>query len=342
MEKNILPIALNKLKDQIPIDLQWNLVDPALKHNKRVTRMPANGNITLTFNGLTFKYRVEARNQLRTIHLPNIFELQKETNDLLVVAEIIYPNLRITLKERGINYIDTTGNVFIKAGNNVIFIEGKKTEELEKPGFTDRAFNKTGLILIFHLLHSEDFINLPYRDIAATYGIAVGNVTYILKNLEELGYVRKIENRNFKILNKEALLQQWIQNYPLKLKPALHVGNFNLFNKNIRDWKNLIFDPQTILWGAEPAASLLTDYLVPAELTIYTTETKTELIKNLKLIPDPLGPLKAYRKFWQFNKEAGEYKVPLVLVYADLVNSGDTRNIETAQMIYDKYIKGKL
>ena len=85
----------------------------------------------------------------------------------------------------------------------------------------------------------------------------------------------------------------------------------------------------------------MTDYLVPAELTIYTTETRTELIKNLKLIPDPFGKLKAYRKFWQFKEEA-EYKVPPVLVYADIVNSGDTRNIETAQMIYDKYIKGKL
>lgn len=341
MEKNLLTIALNKLKDQIPIDLQWNLVDPALKHNKGGTLMPANENITLTINGLTFKYRVEARNQLRTIHLPNIFELQKETNDLLVVAGIIYPNLRVILKERGINYIDTTGNVFIKAGNNVIFIEGRKNEEIEKPGFTDRAFNKTGLLLIFHLLHREDFINQPYRDIAATYGIAVGNVTYILKNLEKLGYVRKIEHRNLKTLNKEALLQQWVQNYPVKLKPALHVGNFTLFNKNIRDWKTLKFDPQTVLWGAEPAASLLTDYLVPAELTIYTTETRTELIKNLKLIPDPLGNLKVYRKFWQF-KEIAEYKVPPILVYADLVNTGNTRNVETAKMIYDKFIKGKL
>jgi len=236
--------------------------------------------------------------------------------------------------------MDLAGNVFLRLGNNIIYVDGKKDMEVKKKPATERAFNKTGLILLFHFLNNEDFINLPYREIATTYDIAIGNVTYILKNLEELGYVRKIENRNFKLLNKEDILHKWIQHYPQKLKPNLLLGNFIPFTIKIRNWKNLNLGPET-LWGAEPAANLLTEYLVPAELTIYTQETRARLIKNLKLIQEPNGFLKAYQKFWKFNDDNVK-TVPPILIYADLLNTGDPRNIETAQIIYGKYIKEKL
>ena len=341
MEKTRINIALKNLKNQIPVDLQWDTVTPFTKQDKGRTTVTLDDKIVLTVNGMVFNYWVEAKNQLRIIHLPKIFDLKKEFKDLLVVAEIIYPNIREKLKAEGVNYIDVAGNVFITAGNNIIYIDGKKNEEIEKPPITDRAFNKTGLILIFHFLHKEEFINLPYRHIATTYNIAIGNVTYIFKNLEKLGYIRKIEDQNFKLLNKEGLLQKWIQHYPLKLKPHLHLGNFIPWGMNIRDWKTIKLEPRTALWGAEPAANLLTNYLVPAELTIYTIKNKTDLVTNLKLIPEPNGFLKVYRKFWEF-KDDDRKTVPPILIYADLLNTGDPRNIETAQKIYEQYIKEQL
>lgn len=341
MKKDLLTIALNNLKNQIPIDLQWNPVNQDFKQNKGEAFITADGKIVLTVNGMMFNYWVEAKNQIRTIHLPAIFDLKREVKDLLVIAEIIYPNIREKLKEEEINYIDLAGNVFLRLGNNIIYVDGKKDKELKKEPITDRAFNKAGLILIFHLLHQKDYLNRPYREIATAYGIALGNVTYIVNSLTELGYIRKIENRYFKLLNKEDLLQKWVQYYPLKLKPHLHLGDFNPWGFNIRDWKTFNLEPEIALWGAEPAANLLTNYLVPATLTIYTKKNRQELITNLKLIPDPNGFLKVYRKFWKFNDD-DKKTVPPILIYADLLNTGDPRNIETAQKIYDQYIKERL
>jgi hypothetical protein len=45
------------------------------------------------------------------------------------------------------------------------------------------------------------------------------------------------------------------------------------------------------------------------------------------------------KKFWAFKEESAKNGiVPPLLVYADLMASGDDRNIETAEIIYDTKI----
>jgi hypothetical protein len=341
MKNEIVNIALKNLADQVPFDIQWELigVDPTEIPNRQAV-IP-DWQINFKLGKRTLTYLVEVKNQIRTIHLPAIFDLKKEGKDLLVIAEIIYPNIREKLKNEEIYYIDLAGNVFLRLEKNIIYVDGKKEKSLRKEPVTERAFNRAGLILIFHLLQQNDYLNRPYREIAATHGIALGNLTYIINSLTELGFLRKIENHNFKLLNKEDLLQKWVQNYPVKLRPHLFLGEFNPRGINIRDWKTIKLEPEIARWGAEPAANLLTNFLVPAILTIYTTKTRQEIVTNLKLIPEPNGILKVYRKFWDF-KEGNELTVPPILIYADLLNTGDPRNLETAKKIYDQFIKEQL
>jgi hypothetical protein len=341
MKNEIVNIALKNLTDQVPFDIQWELIsaDPPETPNRKVV-IP-DWKINFKLGKRTLTYLVEVKNQIRTIHLPAILDLKKEGKDLLVIAEIIYPNIREKLKKEEVNYIDLAGNVFLRFENNIIYVEGKKEKDLKKKPATDRAFNRAGLILIFHLLQQNDYLNRPYREIAATNGIALGNLTYIINSLTELGFLRKIEPHNFKLLNKDDLLQKWVQNYPIKLRPHLFLGEFNPWGVNIRDWKTLKLEPEIDLWGAEPAANLLTNYLVPATLTIYTTKNRQEIITNLKLIPAPKGILSVYRKFWVF-KEGNKLAVPPILIYADLLNTGDPRNLEIAKKIYEQFIKEQL
>jgi hypothetical protein len=303
MENELINIALNNLNDTVPLGIQWELAALFPIKNQNGKDLIGDEKINLKVGGKIFTYWIEAKNQIRVIHLPAIFNLKKEIKDLIVIAEVIYPNIREKLKQEEINYIDLAGNVFLRMGDNIIYVDGKKDKNLKKVIVTDRAFNKAGLILIFHLLNQKDYLNRPYREIAHALGIALGNVTYIVNSLTELGYIRKIERQKYKLGNLEDLLQKWVQYYPLKLKPNIHLGNFKPWGFNIRDWKTFKLEPEIALWGAEPAANLLTNYLVPAALTIYTDKNRQELITNLKLIPDTTGILKVYKKFWAFKDE---------------------------------------
>ena len=59
-------------------------------------------------------------------------------------------------------------------------------------------------------------------------------------------------------------------------------------------------------------------------------------MKN-KIKKDPNGDIEILRVFWKFETdELDKNTVPPLLIYADLLATGDARNIETARMIYEK------
>jgi hypothetical protein len=58
-----------------------------------------------------------------------------------------------------------------------------------------------------------------------------------------------------------------------------------------------------------------------------------------KLRKDPIGEVEILDRFWDYDENT-EYRdlVHPILIYADLVATGNQRNIETAKMIYEDYI----
>jgi hypothetical protein len=77
-------------------------------------------------------------------------------------------------------------------------------------------------------------------------------------------------------------------------------------------------------------------------LTIYTEEPIQSLIKKMKIVPSRDGNIFIYQKFWKKSEETITQIAPVLLVYADLMTSNDERCLETAGMIYEKYISTKL
>ena len=89
------------------------------------------------------------------------------------------------------------------------------------------------------------------------------------------------------------------------------------------------------------AADHLTRYLKPEFSTVYTDEEpgKLLLMNGLKKVPDwESGNVEVLQKFWQFENSEKPGLVPALLVYADLIASGNSRNLETAKIIYKKYL----
>ena len=67
------------------------------------------------------------------------------------------------------------------------------------------------------------------------------------------------------------------------------------------------------------------------------------MIKEKRLYRDPAGTIDLYDAFWRADgAEGGNHEqvgvVHPLLVYADLLASGDARNIEAAQEIYERYL----
>jgi hypothetical protein len=321
--QEIIHLALENLEKKAQIKAKWI---PS-------TKSKLDGKLILKIEKTHTEYNVVIKNELRSHHLPQIELLNKENPPFMLVAGRLFPTIKEQLRQGNIAYLEANGNMFIKSKSNLIWMDGSDPIRL-KNETESRAFTKTGLKVVLLFLLDEKWLNKTYRQIADQAGTTIGNITHIFNGLKKESLLLSLSKKEYKLNNKTLLFDKWIAAYELKLKPALKIGTFRfLKEEDFLNWKNVHLQKEKSYWGGEPAGDLLTNYLRPAELTLYTTESRNDLIKNYKLIPDDKGNVKVYQKFWQENE------MPPILVYADLINTKDRRCFETAQKIYDEYLQ---
>ncbi|MFM7428621.1 MAG: type IV toxin-antitoxin system AbiEi family antitoxin [Flammeovirgaceae bacterium] len=332
MEQEIIQKAIENLQKNGFLKAKW----------KNGKDHKLDGEMDILVEGKPLHFFVEVKQELRNHHLTKIFEQAHQWKNLLVIANTILPGIKEELRQRHICYLEGNGNIFIERQPFFIWLDQNKPlpRQKEKP---NRAFAKTGLQVVFLFLNNPEYINKPYRAIAKAADTALGNVNNIINGLIELGFLVRKNKDELILHNTKALLDKWVIAYEEKLKPALHVGNFRFTGTNAdKNWKALDLPAGETVWGGEPGGDILTNHLRPEILTIYTNEPNKDLMTRYKIVPDNLGQLKVYKKFWE-NLDLKKTKAaPPILVYADLINTNEKRCVETAQKIYEQYIEPNL
>ena len=297
------------------------------------------GKLDLNLDTKTIHFFAEVKNELRQYQLRQLYELAERHHPFMVIANRIFPTLKEILRDKKIGYLDSAGNIYINTADTFLWIDGKKAVEKDKPA-TNRAFTKTGLKTVFYLLLHSDAINMPHRKLADITGVALGNIKNVIEGLKDAGFILQINDKTIQIQNKRALLDRWIVGYRETLKPTLHLGRFRFWNEDkLRNWKALPIEQGESVWGGEPAGEHFTKYLRPEILTLYTKQQRAVIIPKWNLIPDEKGSVQLYEKFWKDEAIDNDQFVPTLLVYADLLLTDDPRCIETAEMIYTKYLE---
>lgn len=212
-------------------------------------------------------------------------------------------------------------------------IEGKKKKTPEKKN-QSRAFQEVGLKLLLLLVSDPDSLQLSYRVLAEKTKISLGSVSNIFQELEDSGYILKTKRKRV-IKNTDVLLERWVIAYNEILKPRGLRKKYRLANEE----SDLIYiqaEKYGFYWGGESAANIITNYLKSSNYTIYYDGELSTLVKDLKLIPDTNGNIEVYNIFWtQDIKLKYPNTAPPLVVYADLMGTNNSRNIETAKMILD-------
>jgi hypothetical protein len=241
------------------------------------------------------------------------------------------------LKQDGLEFIDTAGNAFINNPPLYIFVKGNRPPEILKQPPLERIFKPAGLKMVYAYLCNPGFENKTYREIAAATDVALGTVNWIMKDLKRLGFLLDRGKRGQKLIQKENLLQRWAIAYPERLRPKQMLGHYR---GDTNWWQQKTLDPLIAQWGGEVAAARLTKYLKPELITIYTEPKElNQLLFENRLKKDKAGDIEILARFWKpvEKLEYGDLVHP-ILVYADLLATGNQRNIETAKMIYEQHI----
>ena len=298
--------------------------------------------IDLRLEDRTTRYLVEVKKGLRPAMLGAVLLQLQHLEKLgggpvLLVTDYVTPQLAETLRERGVAFLDTAGNAYINHPPLLIWVKGQRPAEKPKAEFMEgRAFQTTGLKVVFALLCQPELVHRPYRKIAPIAGVARGTVGWVMADLVQGGFIVKLRGQR-RLRNRRRLLDIWIEAYARVLWPKLMLGRYRA---PARDWwERVNVQDYGLQLGAEPAAAELDKYLRPGIATFYGEKIPGRFIADHQLRTDPKGDVELRERFWNFEYEwEWPALVPPVLIYADLLAVGDARCVEAAKRIYEVYL----
>ena len=268
----------------------------------------------------------------------------------MLVADYIDPKMADRLRGLDIPYIDTFGNAYINDKPIYIFVKTTKSQGqaqanrehnlkgMLKTATRGRAFNPTGLKVVYAFMKNEKLLNAPYREIAAQADVALGTVGWVMNDLKQGRYLVEIPHKKRRLKNKKDLLEKWVTAYLEKLRPKLFVGTYTAENEYWWQEFNYLKTEYDAQWGGEVAAAKLTGYLRPEKVIVYLPKFGGEdLFQKQRFRKDPNGNIQVFRAFWE--RDTKDKKdildtVDPIIVYADLLETGDIRNLEAAKLLY--------
>jgi len=284
-----------------------------------------------------------------------INSIAEADNQGLLVADYINPKMGERLKQAGIQFMDTMGNAYINQPPVYIYIKGNKLKKefiTEQKTKTGKAFQPTGMKVVFAFLRNKTLINAPYREIANQAQVALGTVGGVIDDLMAQGFILDgLNKKQRKLADFDGLLDKWVEAYPYKLKEKYTIDRFTTDDPFW--WEGINAEKFNALWGGEIAAAKMTDYLNPKHATVYIKkENMRDFLKVTRLRKaDPHGRpnmhIDLIEPFWNIkargenNTETNEQLglSPAIITYADLIETGDARNLDAAKRLRENDIR---
>jgi hypothetical protein len=295
--------------------------------------------LQLEAEGRIIEYQVELKRTLNDVVVGRLAQqFAQHPGRWLVVTRHVPRSLARKMRDMRMQFIDTVGNAYIDEPPTFILIKGNRAPPRAR-GFGVRgAFGHAGLRLVFALLCKPELGNATYREVAGAANVALGTVAQVFNDLMVQGYLLDMGKRGRRLTKRRGLLDTWVEAYAGRLRPKTLLGRYATDRPGF--WLDADLCPDNAQWGAEVAAHKLTRYLKPEIITIYARKPVNDIVLRFRLRGREGGMIEIRQKFWDFQtEEVPPDIVPPLLVFADLVATGDRRNVGAAGIVYDKYLQ---
>lgn len=305
------------------------------------------GTLTIEYAGEKYTWQVETKNRLSRPVLSNILRNTLFKDDCLLVAPYINENLAQLCRTEAVNFIDLAGNMYLHRPPIFINIQGHKPAPEHKALVArqqlGKAFQPKGMKLVMMFLLDAELVNQPMRVIAEQAEVALGTVKQVLDDLKHLSFIIGKGQKGKVLAEQELLLTRWLDAYPRNMEAKLNQSLYT--TDDIEGLKKADLTQYGALWGGEVAAEAYTHYLRPSTYLIYAdnnaqkTLLKTFRLRRLRSDDNEENAIRLVVPPVSIDKIKGPRTglVAPLLVYAELLNSNDSRNIETAKRLYDDY-----
>ncbi|CAG9187211.1 type IV toxin-antitoxin system AbiEi family antitoxin [Cupriavidus pinatubonensis] len=297
------------------------------------------GQVILKRHAIVQPYSVAWKTTIRSATALTLVRAQLEGRQPgLLVTTYLTPHLAERCRDIGLQFIDAAGNAYLDTEGLYVYVSGRRLDPAVLPTRARGSGNPTAMRMIFALLSRPSLLQASYREIAEASDIALGSVGTVFKELAARGWVLEptIPQRR-RLTAPDRLLDEWVANYPSILRPRLQGRRYA--TSDLDWWRTASqADLENSYWSGEVAAEKMTGHLRAEAQTLYiATEHKQrclkQLMQNYRLRPLADGPIEILDVFWSPSVQdtaALPGVVPSILVYADLMASLSSRNLEMA------------
>ena len=268
----------------------------------------------------------------------------RPSRPLLIIGDHISDRSAAAYRNAGIQYLDAAGNAHVAFGDVLIDIQGRQGVRGISGSVPEREtnlFSARRSQVIFALLAWPELLASPLREISRTSKVSIGQVQSTMKLLEKTSYLHGGTSRSLQ--RKGELLDRWVAAYPTGLLPTLRLRDFS---GDIRSIKRAEGDASLFVSGE----FAVPEVLQPETITLYTDDINPRLLAANRWRAD--GPKNIFlrRKFWEqpeIDRTGRERRgddlreierVPALLMYADLLSTGDSRQSEAAAHLREQHV----
>src|SRR5437867_2653124 len=313
---------------------------------------PDDGVLVVTTDSGRLQYVVEVKrglNRPRLEHaLASTTRRLKAGTRRLLLADFVPGSLNDVLEEAQVDFVDAAGNMLLRwPGKLYVHVKGMKPVRVPE---ATASFLTTpnGLRVLFALL-AEPGADVPaYRELSERAGVSLGTVGRVALELKRRGFLETQRRKRRVLRRKRELLDLWVGGYAERLRPQLVIGRFRSPDRELADaLKRLTAEGDGGLrWALTGgfAADALPGHYRGDQLTLFVDPWSSTRAAALRWLPSVDGPITLLRMFWPATvkrtlEKGGARVAHPLLVYAELLFQGREREVETARLIYDQYLR---
>ncbi len=244
------------------------------------------------------------------------------------------------LAAQGVNYIDLEGNCHLRLGDrHIAAIEGRIPLRKEPEG---RGLRAAGQNVQFAILANPELLDEGIVHIAERAGVGKTTVADTLAKMEHEGFLAVVGGRR-RLVNPKALLDRWLAGYAHVVRPRMLLGRYRTQDADPeqleRRVEETLGEELAWAWGGGAAAMRLTQHYRGETTALHLALPMPDLPKRLRALRDPQGPLLLLTVPGPVAFEGALPRtVHPLLVYTELLTSGDERAREAAAELHARYL----
>jgi len=280
-----------------------------------------------------------------------LFQLKSYSNQNpelvpILIAKYLSAQRRKECREKGINFLDFSGNVFLQYGEGLY---------IERAGFPNQfpeirkgrnPFSDKASLLLRAMLKKKKFWGV--RELAHEVRLNPGYVSRMFKELEDLRYLMRI-NSKAALKNQKSILEDWIHHYDYKKNKFLKYHCLAESAQEIMEKLNKmnISEKANYALGFHAGAFLISAHAAFNEVHIYISDERStgffENQLNLKKVDQGANvilvfPYYKHSVFYDLQKIKRLWVVSDLQLFLDLYHY-PLRGLEQAEHLYEKRLK---